>query len=324
MKKNKLIFITVTLILFLCINLFTHFEDIPPGARIAGLNNCATAVGDDIFTSYFNPAGLENTSNIELGMDYNRLHIGLTDGSNISSNLVLISKKFDNLGGIKIGGVLFGYKQLDLQNYYAERKYTIGYGRTIHIFKNFINFGIKINIFNKSYNKTRYTEMAVNLLTGESKNSIDPVFSSGYSKTALGLDFGLIYKFFENHNLGLLVENINEPNIGLKDKDVISRNIKIGYMFKHFKLKAITDLMLYKDSIIFALSGEREINIFQTEKLFLRGGLGFGSREYSNLSFGVSFVYKEMFQFDYGFNYLLRGLANLSGSHQVSLIVKFK
>ncbi|MCS7227902.1 MAG: hypothetical protein NZ839_02935 [Endomicrobia bacterium] len=318
LHKLKYTILEITTILFLT-NLFSHFEDIPVGARIAGLNNCATAVGDDIFTSYFNPAGLENIKSIEIGMDYNKLHLGLTDGSNISSGLVLISKRFSG-----IGGFLFGYRQVGLVGYYTERKFSLGFGRKITVLATEINLGGKLNIFSKSFNKTMYTQNAVNLITGETKNGPDPVFAFGYSKIAAGLDFGLIYKFLDNHHLGLLFENINEPDIGLKNVDVISRNIKIGYMFRYFNVKAISDLSLYKDGVVFALSGEREISILLTDKLLLRGGLGFGSKGYSNLSFGASFVYKEMFQFDYGFNYLLRGVANLSGSHQVSLIVKFK
>lgn len=320
MKKFKtkyFIFILLSMLIMFSF-LLPHFEDLPVGARIAGLNNCATALGDDIFAYYFNPAALENLNKLELGMDYNRLHLGLTDGSNISSSMCLIGKKFK-----KIGGFLFGYRQVGLVNYYIEREFSLGFGREINIKDNSINLGTKINILSKEFKKTLYTENAVNLLTGDFKNGVDPVFSNGYYKMAVGLDFGLIYEFLNNHRIGVLFENINEPNIGIKEIDVVERIIKFGYLFKYHKIKAISDLSLSNTGIIFALSGEREINILPTDKLFLRGGLGFGNRGYSNLSLGISFVYRELFQFDYGFNYLLRGLLNLGGSHQISLLIKF-
>jgi len=55
----------------------------------------------------------------------------------------------------------------------------------------------------------------------------------------------------------------------------------------------------------------------------LRGGLGIGSRDYANISCGMSWNYSGLLRFDYSFNYPLNGISDFSGSHRMSVNMKF-
>lgn len=316
MKKFMLNLITILVIFIQIIS--AHFEDMPVSARIAGLNNSSVALADDIFSSYVNPAGLENLEGIELGFDYNRLLAGLSDGSNISSSLVLISKKIK-----QIGSFLAGFRQFGLIGYYTENKYTLSYAKLLNINSHNINLGVKLNILSKTYSKTDYTENATNLFTGSSSGKVDPVFSKGYSKTNFSLDIGAIYRLYEKHTFGVLFENLNQPDLGLYQKDILSLNFKVGYSLRLKDVKFVSDILLNSFNSTFSLGIERYIPLAVKDKIILRGGFAFGERRYFNFSLGGSYEFREIFIIHYGFSYLLSGLKN-SGSHQASVAVKFK
>jgi len=95
---------------------FAAFENTGTGARGAALGDTYVAVGDDILSLMYNPAGLAQVHTKEVTSEYSRLFTGLTDGSNLSQSYLGYGQP------IRWGGTMsFGWKQLSLDNLYTER-----------------------------------------------------------------------------------------------------------------------------------------------------------------------------------------------------------
>jgi nucleoid-associated protein YgaU len=63
--------------------LYADFDDLGAGARAIGMGNAFTALADDVFGMYYNPAGLGLVKTGQVGADLGKLYVGLDDGSNL-------------------------------------------------------------------------------------------------------------------------------------------------------------------------------------------------------------------------------------------------
>ncbi len=57
-------YITIIMLLMLPVRLWADFDDTGAGARARGMGNSFTAISDDVFGMYYNPAGLGFIQNI--------------------------------------------------------------------------------------------------------------------------------------------------------------------------------------------------------------------------------------------------------------------
>ena len=103
------------------------FEDIGTGARPTVMGGTYVAVGDDVQSLMYNPAGLAQLHMKELASEYSRLYTGLTDGSNIGQYFLGYGQPIPKLGGT----MALGWKQLSLDSLYSERTISLGYGEWI-------------------------------------------------------------------------------------------------------------------------------------------------------------------------------------------------
>ena len=60
------------------------FEDLGAGARAPGMGNAFTALADDVYAIYYNPAGLAQLERPQFSTAYSRFYMGLSDGSDLS------------------------------------------------------------------------------------------------------------------------------------------------------------------------------------------------------------------------------------------------
>src|SRR5436309_12092753 len=67
---------------------WASFEELPTGARAAGMGDAFAATADDVYATYYNPAGLVQLHRSEFTAYYSRLYSGLSDGSNISRSFI--------------------------------------------------------------------------------------------------------------------------------------------------------------------------------------------------------------------------------------------
>lgn len=314
MFKIRILILTILLsYLFAFSPLYAQFIDLGVGARGTGMNNAFTGLADDVYTIYYNPAGLGSIKWKEIGLDYEKLYWGLNDNSSLGNNFVAYVQSLEHWGTLGMG-----WSNFALTRYYSENVFMVAYGR--QMWESPLDIGIKVKFLSKKYETTLYTENAINLETGQLKGSKDPTFADDYSKTGISLDLGLLYKINVNNSIGIVLNNVNHPDMGLADNDEIVLNEKIGYAYKGNIFSVAIDLVFQQEDITTCIGFERW---FQNREFAIRGGLGVGNHEYANLSLGASWRFTGFFQFDYSFRYPLRGISNFYGSHQVSLTLKF-
>ncbi len=74
--------------------LYADFDDTGASARSVSMGNAGCALADDVFGIYYNPAGLGYLRQGQVGADYGRLFVGLTDGSNLGTSFAAIAVPF--------------------------------------------------------------------------------------------------------------------------------------------------------------------------------------------------------------------------------------
>jgi len=293
-----------------------QFEDLGVGARGIGMANSFIGLADDGYSIYYNPAGLGRIGWQELVLDYGKLYWGLDDNSNIGQSFVGYAQSLKQMGTLGVGWLNFA-----LTRYYREDTFILAYGKRISNSKaGSLAAGLAFKVLSKGFKKTLYTENAANLDTGELKGGRDPVFENGYSRTGFSTNLGLLYDLGRHHTFALTLNDINQPNMGLADKDRVALATKLGYAWRGRSFNMTSDLTFRRRDITISAGTEKW---FMGKSLAVRGGLGVGTREYASLSLGASYRYSRLFQFDYSFVYPLRGISSFYGSHRFSLTLRF-
>ncbi|MDP2865686.1 MAG: LysM peptidoglycan-binding domain-containing protein, partial [Elusimicrobiota bacterium] len=148
--------------------------------------------------------------------------------------------------------------------------------------------------------------------------ALDPVFSSGYAKGALGADLGFFYRYKTNYAFGLSFKNINKPDLGLAAADRLPVEVRAGasYLMK----ASLLDIDAAFAGPDYTISSGLEYS-FQ-KRYALRMGLAAGSnsRRNVNVGFGGRFG---LASFDYAFSLPLGGIANTNGSHRLAFSFRF-
>src|SRR6185295_8223023 len=109
-------------LLFTC-SLHASFEPLPVGGRAAGMGEAYSAVVDDVFSMYYNPAGVMQLDRPEIGTYYSQLFSGLTDNSQISRTFVGYAQPLGKMG--RKGGIGVNYISLELPGLYKEESMGI-------------------------------------------------------------------------------------------------------------------------------------------------------------------------------------------------------
>ncbi len=304
-------------------HLSASFEDLGTGARATGLGGAFTPMADDIHALYYNPAGLVFVRRKEIAATYGLLHSGLGDKSKISNSYVAYGQPIKEKWGV--GGV--SWHQMSLQDLYSERMITFGYGKKVAA-----KWAAGLNVKHMNRTFTAPTGATSNL--GVVDNSrVDPVFASGNSKSNIGLDLGLLYRPYRNYSYGLMMQNLNEPNMAISDndKDIVNMAIRTGIAYNERSLVLLGELDTKKTlgssrDYIFNTAAEKWWigSGFARGDLAVRGSLGFGTRSFSQMTMGLSYRLIA-FQIDYGFLMNLSGitLGSSQGNHRITLTLRF-
>lgn len=292
------------------------FEELPTGARQAGLGNAFTAIADDVYSAYYNPAGLVQLHRSEFTAYYSKLYSGLDDGSSIGRNFLAYGHPTARRGTFG-----FSYLSLSLSGLYSESTMALHYAAAV---KDKWNIGTSLKFLRKSFGSDQYTENAINSDTGASLGAPDPLFAqNGSSKSGMALDIGVQYRLSRIYGLGIAIMNLNSPDMALSsaDSDPVPTIYKVG-MARRAKMSAVSAEMSMREFT----SNEYRLNVggerWMKSGFGVRGGIGFGSRQYQMTSFGVSYRW-EALQFDYAMIYPLTGIRGTFGTHQLSMTFRF-
>mgnify|MGYP005638410939 CR=1 FL=1 len=291
----------LTLFVAFCLNMngYAAFIDSGFGARTAAMGQAFTAVSGDVNSLLVNPASLATLKYPEISALYGRMYMGLEDDSKIGQNYFIFASP---LGQYLPGIVAFAWQEVSLSGYYSESSFVLSYSTRV---KTGLFAGGNLKMLRVSYESDVYTEA-------------DPLFNNGYSKSALALDVGAIYKLSKKYNVGLAIKNLNQPDTGIEGNNKVPIQIRLGAAY--VKPENIFDFdVSYCDSDYdFSLGAERWIN----SRFALRMGIlaGKNARRNFNLGFGGR---HSNFQMDYSFTLPLGGIRSTSGLHKLSFSMRF-
>ena len=296
--------------------LVASFEELPTGGRQAGLGNSFTALADDVYSAYYNPAGLVQIKRSEFTAYYSKLYAGLSDGSSIGRSYVAYAHPLRKYGTVGVS-----FLNLDLSGLYSESVMAVHYA---HAVKTKWNLGGSIKFLKKSFGTDAYTDNAINSDTGAALNAPDPLFAqNGTSKSGAALDIGAQYRLSKIYGIGLSILNLNSPNMALSsaDSDNVAAIYKAG-IARRTKTSAVNVDVSRREFV----SDDYRLNIGAERWLRggigMRGGLGFGSRGYQITALGFSYRWDNA-QFDYGLVYPLTGIQGTFGTHQLTVTFRF-
>ncbi|MBN1621016.1 MAG: LysM peptidoglycan-binding domain-containing protein [Endomicrobiales bacterium] len=197
-----------------------------------------------------------------------------------------------------------GWSQFSLYGYYQESAYYISFGKSL---KERWAYGFNLKLLREQYTIDEYLRLS-------------PVFDYG-AKSSISnysADIGVIYNILPRLFAGFSVNNINQPDLGLKEKEQLPATIRTGIAWRQRDVKWAID-SVYKDGFWYGSAGLEKWfkNLFA-----MRGGINIGSRNYINSSVGFSLSFQTV-QVDYVFQMPLTGIKDIAGSHRMSLVYRF-
>ncbi|MBK6898795.1 MAG: hypothetical protein IPH09_05875 [bacterium] len=191
--------ITVALVLGLAASTAqAAFENVDISPRARAMGGTAVAVADDAFAPFFNPAGMAGQTRPALGNSYVKPY-----GLSFNEQMYFggVAPLSARLGALGFGYRRFAvtYQDVDLT---TESTFTLAHGLTLYEdLHSTIRFGTALNLYDLEY--------------AETVGGVDPGHAS-----VVGADVGLQVVLHERTRLGVLVRNLNNPQIGLDNEEL--------------------------------------------------------------------------------------------------------
>lgn len=281
-------------------NASASFSDIGLGARSAAMGTAFSAVSNDANAMNTNPAGLATLTAPELAAVYGKLHTGLSDDSRIGQGYFGVAAPVKRYAQGFMG---FSWDEVRLSEAYSETVFTVAYATSVY--RNLYG-GVNLKYLRKGYTSDAYTEA-------------DPLFAGkGYSKAGFAADIGALYRLNSSYTFGLVVKNINQPDMGLGSKDIVPMQVKAGAAYWLRNGLVDLDLSFRDRGYDAAIGAERVIQ----QKFVFRAGFLAGSDSRRNISLGFGSRFGAL-NFDYAFTLPIGGIASTTGSHRLAFGFKF-
>lgn len=275
------------------------FEDLPMSPRSAAMADANAADAADVSGALLNPAALAGVRRWELFANYDKLYTGLTDGSNVGRQVVAIGAPF------RWGTVVAGVNNFTGGSVYSEGDTFLGFGKPIS--------------HNKVWLGGAFHSLSVKYGTPDEESAANPILKKGASKTAMGLDIGMIY-FAKSYQWGLSILDANEPDLGIAGSNKVDRKINLAWSFHPVNALSVdAGLTSAGSDARFRFGGEAHQ---PRSNFFFRGGFDIGNRDYRNFSWGLGYRTKN-FQFDYAMELPLSGVSTSIGNQQVGFTARW-
>ena len=301
------------------------FEQLGVGARAPGMGDAFTALADDAYAPYYNPAGLAQIDRGQLSAAYSRLYVGLGDGSDIGSSQIYYALPLAR--GKKNRTLGFGLDRLSLSSVYVEQALTGAFGMKVleRESGSQLMVGLSAKYLTRSFTAPPEAE---NSCTGLSCNQgADPVLSGEKSKSTYDADLGLLYRLPKKFQIGLAIQHLMSPNVAFSGSDKLERAINLGLAYKSLWMSLLAEVRTKKTSSgasgrDYVFAAERYYPTLDYGQFGLRGSLGMGSDEWRQMTFGASYRVNKI-QTDYAYMLPVGAVKGNSGTHRVSLSFHF-
>jgi hypothetical protein len=286
MKRTKTLLLAALVLGLVAGSAQAAFENVDTSPRARAMGDAGVATADDAFAPYFNPAGMAAQTKITLGNSYVRPYqLDFTDQL--------------YFGGVvpvgRLGGVGFGLRRfattLDDVDLHTETTFTLAHGiRLYEDLHTTIDVGTAVNLYRLEF--------------GTTVSDFEP----GDDVTA-GADVGLMVSLHGRTRLGVMVKNLNNPQIGL-DNEELTQRLHGGVAYEPYPGVITTfeiESVLGKDP---QYHGGVEFAIL--DDLFLRTGV---MTNPNKLTAGFGYVFEGL-GLNYGFS---TGGGILKPSHQFGM-----
>ena len=304
------------------------FEDLGAGARAGGMSQAFVAVADDVFTIYYNPAGLGLLERPTLGASYTLLSVGIKDGSSLSTSFVGYAQP---LREGKYGTLAAGWGSFALNSsLYRDDSFYFSYGKLLlsDVGWGELYGGLSLKYLRSSFGGFTEASNGVGFAGLIGSGLSDPLLSGSHSKGAGDSDAGLLYRMGKHYSFGVDAMHLNQPNVSFSGSDAerLPLGLKLGFDYRSL----ISNLSLQYDTkrgvvgrdSVFTIAAERWFPSLFVGDVGVRGGMSLGSREYKQFTVGASYRTHRM-QFDYAFVIPVAAVDAAAGSHQASLSFRF-
>lgn len=309
MKKISALFIILTLSL----PASAAFLDTGWGARSQGMGGAFTAVADDASGPLYNPAGIAQVSRREATFMSDKLFTGLEGveiGQNFFGYVHPIAPQYGNVG--------FAWASLYDLSAYREDTCVFSYGRNVAPLSSQnvnVALGASLRYLRHEYSLDRY-------------NVKDPVFSNGYSASALTFDGGALVALPKTGlTFAFASRNATGADVGLKTQDnvPVENVVAAAYVADKLVYLGLPRFTCAMDYV--SRDGETDLRIgaeswLMDGKFALRAG---GRSQEITMGLGYVVGFKKsatVLVVDYAFGWPLE-VEQTSGSHRMAVTVRF-
>lgn len=302
MSKSNAILITLAAALCLAAApARAAFEDLDAGPRASAMAGAYAAQTDGVSSVFYNPAGVIGVTKYDVSLAQQKMFMGLTDGSAISRSALAFGTPLE-FGGSYWGSAAFGLDTLSVDSLYSETRMRLAWAYPL---KENLWAGLALARMSVSYGSDSYT-------------AANPVLASAEGASGMGLDLGAVYSA-AFADLGLSIQNANEPDLGIVYPNKVSRKITLGAALRRPSYTFGADLAMAGSDM--KIKAGVEVPVMRAEhggKMLARGGFSIGSRDYRAVSAGFGYLFGGRYRVDYAFSYPLSGLAGTMGTHQLA------
>jgi len=304
------------------------YDDLGNSARVTGMSNAYTAVADDAYAIYYNPAGLALLDRAEVATTYSQLVTGLSDNSSVQNSFIAYAQPISD-GRYGVGGIGWNYFSLD--SIYRESSLFMSYAHRLTPTNStwpIVYGGVSAKYLYRSLNPGAIANNSISS-SGQIQVGVpDPLLQFG-SKSNFDVDLGLLANVAPRWDVGFQTQHFFAPNIAFTpgQTDILQRTYKFGgaYRTPFSTLAADFDLVPSPVGTM-----ERDLNV-GVEKWLptllygsfgLRAGLGYGTDDYRQVTVGLSYRLRRL-QVDYGFVMPVGSFASTTGTQRIGLTWRF-
>lgn len=206
----------VLLLFFVVLCSFSSFCQFTPGAKEIAISNSGTALSNDVFAIFSNPAGLAQIKWREVGVFYSPSPFGLKE---LANGYVAYNEPF-SFGSISLGGMTYGF------SLYRESKLLLSFS---YNFNNKFFGGVTLNyhtFFIKSYGSSSAFYLSLGGLTYLTNNLRWGFFITNINKATVSNFDNQIPMIF---NTGFSYNVINNLSLNFSFEKDITYNPSLSF-----------------------------------------------------------------------------------------------
>ncbi|MBI4347062.1 MAG: tetratricopeptide repeat protein [Elusimicrobia bacterium] len=298
------------------------FEDLGAGARGPGMGDAFVAVADDVHALYYNPAGLAQLERPQFAASYSRLHLGLTDKSDLNTSYLGYAQPI--LGG-RHGTIGTSWNSFALGSLYREQAFGLSYGRRVGRSEG-LHAGGTVKYLHSGLGDL---PEATNAYTGIAlSGQADPALSKR-GQGAFDADLGLLWRFARHYSVGLQAMHVPQPNVAFESgvADRLPMVLKSGFAYRSLVSNLVAQVDTQRSptgtrDTRFTVGAERWFARLFIGEFGLRGALALGTREHRQVTVGLSYRTRRL-GVDYAFGLPVGGFDSPTGAHRVGLSFRF-